>query len=376
MKITVTCPSGLEGVTKKEIYSLLGIEAPFISGAATFAGGVEEVQKCNLFLRTASRVYFNLGGFKCSSFDDLFDGLNGIDFENYITADGKIFISATLVESKLNAMSATCSVAKKAIYTRLGAHYKKSLTESGARYKIHLSLHRDYLTVLLDTSGEGLHKRGYRPIISSAPVKENVAAALISLTVYKDEKPLIDPFCGSGTFLIEAAMRALKIPPGLNRDFDFLHFKKFDNSGFFELKKQAEEGILRDKKLNITGYDIDPAQISIAKKSAKAAGVSDYIDFESKDMRELKRTGEYGVIITNPPYGERLLTRAEIETLYRDFGKLYSDGFKDYSLYALTNVSDFERLIRKKAQKKRKIYNGKLECAFYSVFGEKPEQKE
>ena len=372
MKITVTCPSGLEGITKKEIYSLLGVDAPFYNGAATFTGGIEEVQKCNLFLRTASRVYFNLGGFKCSSFDDLFDGLNGIDFENYIAADGKLFITAALVESKLTALSATCSVAKKAIYTRLSTYYKKNLTESGERYKIHLSIHRDYATVLLDTSGEGLHKRGYRPITSSAPIKENVAAALINLTVYKDEKPLIDPFCGSGTFLIEAAQRALKIPPGLNRDFDFLHFKKFDNSGFFELKKQAEANILKDKKLNVTGYDIDPVQISVAKKSAQKAGVLDHINFVCRDMREAERTGDLGVIITNPPYGERLLSRAEIETLYRDFGKIYSQKFEDYSLYALTNVSDFERLIKKKAQKKRKIYNGKLECAFYSVFGTKP----
>lgn len=372
MKITITCPSGLEGVTKRELYSLLGVDAPFFNGAATFLGGVEEVQKCNLFLRTASRVYFNLGGFKCSSFDDLYDGLNAIDFENYISDCGKIYITAALVESKLTALSATCSVAKKAIYTRLSKYYKKSLTESGERYKIHLSLHRDYLTVLLDTSGDGLHKRGYRPITSSAPIKENVAAALLSLTVFKDDKPLIDPFCGSGTFLIEAAMRALRIPPGINRDFDFLHFKKFDNSGFIDLKKQAKEGIIRDKKLNITGCDIDPHQISIAKSSAKSAGVLEYVNFVCQDVRDMQRTGDYGVIITNPPYGERLLSRGEIETLYRDFGKIYNSNFSDYSLYSLTNVSDFERLVKKKAQKRRKIYNGKLECTFFSIFGEKP----
>ena len=371
MKITVTTPAGLEGVTKRELYNLFKIDAPAKIGSVTFDGDITLVAKCNLFLRTASRVYITLGEFKADSFDALFDGVYNIPFEDYIAFDGKILINATLVESKLTANSATCAIVKKAICKRLEKTSGKILTESAERYKINVSIHRNYATVMLDTSGDGLHKRGYRLLVGDAPLKENVASSLIDLSVWNASRPLADVFCGSGTIPIEACMKALNIPSGLNRDFDFLHYKTFDTSFYKALKEEAESKIEWDKEVRIQGFDIEESQIKLARAHAERAGVAKYIHFQRADMRDFSSRFSHGVIITNPPYGERLLTRNEIVKLYRDFGKVYS-SLNDWSLYALTSVTDFERLVGKKANKKRKVYNGKLECTYYTILGKAP----
>ena len=373
MKISVSAPSGLEGVTKRELYNLLKVDAPANNGSLTFDGDIVSVAKCNLFLRTASRVYIVLGSFKAPDFDSLFDGVYNIPVEDYIAYDGKILINATLVESKLTANSATCSIVKKAICKRLQEKSGKNLPETCERYKISVSIHRDYATVYLDTSGEGLHKRGYRTSVGDAPLKENVASALIDLSVWNADRPFVDLFCGSGTLPIEACLKALNEPPGLNRDFDFLHFKNFNTSFFNEMKETAKSQIKHDINLRISGFDIEESQIKLARIHAEKAGVSKYIHLQRADMREFSSRFSHGVIITNPPYGERLLTRNEIVKLYRDFGKVYS-SLDNWSCYALTSVTDFERLFNKKADKKRKIYNGKLECTYFSVLGAPPKK--
>ena len=372
MKISVSAPSGLEGVTKREIYKLTGEELSSINGRLETLGDIQKVALFNLHLRTASRVFIVIGSFKAKTFDELFDGIYNLDFENYLHENGKIDVFGSCIESKLMSVSASASIIKKAICKRLIDKYNKTLDESGERYKIEFIIRRDYVTISLDTSGESLNKRGYRKeLIGDAPLKENIAAALIMLSVWNKSRPLVDLFCGSGTIPIESALIAKNIAPGLYRDFDFLHFKKFNTSFFEDMKNSAKEQIINDSDIKIHGFDIEESQIRLARKHAEKAGVLDVIHFQRQDMRDFSTKLKYGVIITNPPYGERLLNRKEIVSLYRDFSKVFQK-LNTWSLYTLTSVSDFENLLLKKADKKRKIYNGKLQCCYYTMLGEKP----
>ncbi|MBR2377543.1 MAG: class I SAM-dependent RNA methyltransferase [Clostridia bacterium] len=374
MQITVSAPSGLEGVVKREIYKLTGLDSTAINGRVEVSGDLKTVALFNLHLRTASRVFIKLGSFKAQTFDELFDGVSLIDFENYIDKKGKIEVYGSSIESKLTSVQACASIIKKAICKRLISKYDTELTESGERYKIEFILRRDYCIISLDTSGESLNKRGYRKeLIGDAPLKENVAAALILLSVWNKSRPLADLFCGSGTIPIEGALIAKNIAPGLYRDFDFLRYKKFDLSFWEDMKKNAINSIDNETELKIYAFDIEESQIRLARKHAEKAGVLDAIHFQRADMREFSSRLKDGVIITNPPYGERLLDRKTIVSLYRDYGEVYSK-LNNWSAYTLTSVTDFERLFRKKANKKRKIYNGKLECNYFSVLGEKPEK--
>ena len=372
MQIAVSAPSGLEGVVKREIFKLTREDAPALNGRIVVEGDIEKVALFNLHLRSASRVFIKLGAFKAQSFDELFDGTIGIDFENYVDKNGKIEVYGSSIESKLTSVQASASIIKKAICKRLISHYKCELNESAERYKIEFIIRRDFVIISLDTSGESLNKRGYRKeLIGDAPLKENVAAALIMLSVWNKSRPLADLFCGSGTIPIEAAMIAKNIAPGLYRDFDFLQYKKFDLSFYDKLKQDAYNAINNDLDVKIYAFDIEESQIRLARKHAEKAGVLDLIHFQRADMRDFSSKLTNGVIITNPPYGERLLNRKEIVNLYRDYGKVYA-SLIDWSAYTLTSVSDFERLFLKKADKKRRIYNGKLDCTYYQVLAKKP----
>lgn len=373
MKLCVTSASGIEAVTKRELNKILGIEdLAALNGRISFDGGVEEIAKCNLLLRTGNRVEIILGGFKAETFDDLFEGIKEIPFEDYISVDGKILVSAKSVQSKLFAYSAIQSISKKAICERLCQKYGlNGLEETGARYKVEVALLKDYVTVTLDTSGDGLHRRGYRGLVGDAPLKETLAAALIMLSVWNKSRPLADLFCGSGTIPIEACMIALNIPCGRNRSFDFLSWKGFDCGEFARIREDAESKILWNEEVRISGFDIDEKQISLARKHAKIAGVDGYIHFQRGDMRDFSSRFSHGIIISNPPYGERLSDRNAIEKLYRDYGKVVA-SLDEWCAYTLTSVDDFERLFGKKADKKRKIYNGKIECNFYSHLASPP----
>ncbi len=372
MQISVSAPSGLEGVLKREIYKLVGEDAPALNGRLTIEGDIERVALFNLHLRTASRVFIKLGEFKAQTFDELFDGVSKIDFENYIDKNGKIEVYGSAIESKLNSVQASASIIKKAICNRLINHYKCELTENAERYKIEFIIRRDFVTISLDTSGESLNKRGYRKeLIGDAPLKENVAAALILLSVWNKTRPLADLFCGSGTIPIEAGLIAKNIAPGLYRDFDFVYYKKFDTSFFDKMKEEAKAQIAKDCAVKIFGFDIEESQIKLSRIHAEKAGVGDIIHFQRADMKDFSSKLKNGVIISNPPYGERLLDRKAIVSLYREFGNVYKK-LNNWSCYTLTSVTDFERLFLKKANKKRKIYNGKLECTYYQILGEKP----
>lgn len=376
MEICVTSASGIEAVTKRELYKIIGKEdLSAINGRIKFEGDESDVAKCNLNLRTGNRVEIVLGGFKAETFDDLFDGVKSIPFEEYIDRDGKIIVSAKSVQSKLFAYSAIQSVSKKAICERLCKKYGvNELNESGARYKIEVAALKDYVTVTLDTSGDGLHRRGYRGLVGEAPLKETLAAALVELSVWNKTRPFADLFCGTGTIPIEACMIALNIPAGLNRSFDFQNWKRFDKKIFDRAAEEAKANIVTDADLRISGFDIDDKQLKLARKHAELAGVDKYIHFQRADMRDFSSRFSHGVIISNPPYGERLSDRKEVEKLYRDYGKKVA-SLDDWCAYTLTPVDDFERLFGKKADKKRKIYNGKIECCYYSHLAPPPKKQ-
>lgn len=371
MKITISAPSGLESVVKREIYNLIGKDAVAINGRLTVDGDVKTVAKLNLNMRTAGRVYILLGEFKSPDFDSLFDGIYNLPLEEYFTEKAKISVSSTLIESKLNSQQAVASVVKKAICRRLEDKLGKKVLETGFNHKVEVIIRRDYLSLYLNASGESLHKRGYRDFKSEAPIKENVAASIINLSVWNKDKVLLDPFVGSGTIAIEAAMIAKNIAPGINRDFDFLHFEKFDVSFYSEMLNEAKSNIKSISEIKIFGYDIDESQLKTAIRHAKRAGVSDAVSFKLADMRTFTSDKSYGVIITNPPYGERLMSRGEIVKLYRDYGVMFK-SLDNWSSYTITPVTDFERLFGKRADKKRKMYNGGLECTLFSVLGAKP----
>lgn len=376
MEICVTSASGIEAVTKRELYKIIGKEdLSAINGRIKFDGDESDVAKCNLNLRTGNRVEIVLGGFKAETFDDLFEGIKAIPFEEYICRDGKIIVNAKSVKSKLFAYSAIQSVSKKAICERLCKKFGvNELGESGARYKIEVAALKDYVTVTLDTSGDGLHRRGYRGLVGEAPLKETLAAALVELSVWNKSRPLADLFCGTGTIPIEACMIALNIPAGLNRGFDFQNWKCFDKKIFDRVAEEAKANIVTDADLRIGGFDIDDKQLKLARKHAELAGVDKYIHFQRADMRDFSSRFSHGVIISNPPYGERLSDRKEVEKLYRDYGKKVA-SLDDWCAYTLTPVDDFERLFGKKADKKRKIYNGKIECCYYSHLAPPPKKQ-
>jgi len=368
MKIIITSASGVEAVTKRELINLGYNPSAFINGRTTVEGDFKDVALLNVLLYTAGRVEIELGVVKASSFDELYNNLVELEYEKFLDKNAKIIVNAKSVMSKLFALSSIQSISKKAICTRLSKIYG-SLSESGAEYKIEVNLFKDVATISLNTSGDGLHKRGYRTLVGEAPLKETLASALVMLSVWNKDRPLADLFCGSGTILIEAVRIALKIP-NTKRDFDFLHWNCFDMQIFEDVKTEAESNILTDTNLKVYGYDIDIEQIKLAKFHAKKAGVSAYIEFINKDMREFTSNKTRGVIISNPPYGERLCTRKQIISIYRAFGKVFS-SLNDWSCFAITSVTDFENLFGKKC-KKRKLYNGKLEVTYFSYLAPKP----
>jgi len=366
MKISVACASGIEAVTKRELFKLGVADAPAINGRITFDGDYMTVARLNMFLSTASRVYIILGEFKARSFDQLFDGVENIPFENYISRRGKLMIDVKLNESNIHAVSAARAIVKKAIAKRLTAIYHTDeLEESAERYRLEVSILRDNAVIALDTTGDGLHKRGYRVLVGEAQLKENVASALIDLSVWNKDRPFADLFCGTGTIAIEAALKAKGIAPGMMRKFDFLDYEKFDLDLWDEVRAEAADRIDYDCKTPVFASDIDENQLKLCKEHAKRAGVDDIIRISLADMRDFVSPLKRGVIISNPPYGERLSDRSGIEKLYKDLGRV-AENNPDWCFYTLTDVTDFENLFGRTADKKRKIYNGRIQCFYYT----------
>lgn len=375
--LLVPCHFGLEAVLKREIYDL-GYEITKVEdGRVTFEGDEEAVCRANIFLRTAERVMIQVGRFKATTFEELFQGIRNLPWEEYIPEDGKFWVKkASSINSKLFSPSDIQSIAKKAMVERMKQKYHKEwFKEDGASYPVRIFLLKDEVTVALDTSGDSLHKRGYRTMTSKAPLTETLAASLIMLTPWRKDRILVDPFCGSGTFPIEAAMIAANIAPGMNRDFTAEEWTNLiDRKLWYECVKEAEDMIDTTVKVDIQGYDIDGDVIKAARENAKRAGVEHMIHLQQRAVADLSHPKKYGFIITNPPYGERLEDKADLPDLYTQIGQAYQ-RLDSWSMFLITSYTDTEKYIGRKADKNRKIYNGMLKTYFYQFLGPKPPKK-
>ena len=377
MEWIAPCHFGLESVLKREI-TALGYEITQVEdGRVTFSGGIEAACRGNLFLRTAERILLKVGSFCARTYEELFEGTRKIPWEEYIPEDGRFWVAkAASVKSRLFSPSDIQSIMKKAMVERMKEHYHKNwFPEDGSEYPVRVFIKKDVVTVGIDTTGESLHKRGYRPQSGKAPISETLAAALILLTPWKRDRILVDPFCGSGTFVIEAAMMAADIAPGMNREFTAENWGNLiPKKHWYEASTEAQDRIRQDVTADIQGYDIDAEVIRTARKNAVNAGVDHLIHFQQRAVRDLRHPKPYGFIITNPPYGERLEEKETLPQIYQDFGESFR-GLKDWSAYMITSYEDTERWFGRKADKNRKIYNGMIKTYFYQFMGPKPPRR-
>lgn len=368
------CHFGLEAVLKREIMDL-GLEIVEVEdGRVTFAGDRQALCRANIFLRSAQRVLIKIGNFHAETFEELFQGTKALPWEAYIPKDGKFWVAkAASVKSKLFSPSDIQSIMKKAMVERMkGVYHTDWFSETGADYPVRVFIKKDEVTVGLDTSGESLHKRGYRKLTAKAPIAENLAAALLLLTPWKKDRILVDPFCGSGTIPIEAAMMAAGIAPGKTRSFTAQAWEHVVPARLWQ--QTREEALARenlDIETQIQGYDVDDEMVSIARANAKLAGVEHLVHFQRRDVDRLSHAKKYGFILTNPPYGERLEDKENLFALYRTLGERYR-ALDSWSMYVITSYEQAQEAIGKKADKNRKLYNGMIKTYFYQYMGPKP----
>ena len=377
MELIAPCHFGLEAVLKREILDL-GYEISEVEdGRVTFYGDADAICRANIFLRTAERILLKVGSFRAVTFEELFDKTKELPWEDYIPQNGKFWVAkAASVKSKLFSTSDIQSIMKKAMVRRMQERYcVEWFPENGASYPVRVFLMKDIVTVGIDTTGISLHKRGYREVSGKAPITETLAAALIMLTPWRKDRILVDPFCGSGTFPIEAAMMAANIAPGMNRSF---LSEKWDNliakKNWYDVIDEANDMICDDVEVDIQGYDVDSSVIKIARRNAREAGVDHLIHFQERDVKDLNHPKKYGFIITNPPYGERLEDKKNLPDLYRAFGESFK-RLDSWSAYMITSYDDAERYFGRKADKNRKIYNGMLKTYYYQFLGPKPPKR-
>lgn len=376
-ELIAPCHFGLEAVLKREIQNLGYEISETDDGRVTFLADEEGICRANIFLRTAERVLLKVGEFQAVTFDELFEKTRQIPWEDYIPADGKFWVTkAASVKSRLFSPSDIQSIMKKAMVRRLQEHYHQEwFPEEGAAYPLRVFLKKDIVTVAIDTTGISLHKRGYREVSGKAPITETLAAALIMLTPWRGGRIFVDPFCGSGTFPIEAAMMAADMAPGMNRSFVSENWSNLiPKNLWYHAVDEASSRIKQKIETDIQGYDLDGSVIKVARRNAREAGVDHLIHFQERDVRELRHPKKYGFIITNPPYGERLEEKAVLPALYKAFGESFQK-LDSWSAYMITSYEDAERYFGRKAQKNRKIYNGMLKTYFYQFPGPKPPGK-
>lgn len=384
-ELIAPCHFGLEACTKREILAL-GYEISEVSdGRVGFYGDAEAICRSNIFLRTAERVLLKAGDFEARTWDELFEGVKALPWERYIPQNGRFWVAkASSVKSKLFSPKDFQTIVQKAIVSRLQAVYGmegRRLPMDGADYALRVFAMKDRITVGIDTSGESLHRRGYRKLTAKAPITETLAAALLMLTPWQEDRILVDPFCGSGTFCIEAAMMAAKIAPGLRRSFAAAQWKEmisretwhkaYDEA--YDLAESADLSAL-SLKTDIQGYDLDGEIVAAARENARAAGVDTLIHFQQRPVSELHHPKKYGFLVTNPPYGERISEKEELPELYRTLGERFR-ALSDWSMYLITAYEDAEKYIGGKADKNRKIYNGMMKTYFYSYLGKKPPKR-
>ncbi|CCW39246.1 THUMP domain-containing class I SAM-dependent RNA methyltransferase [Streptococcus agalactiae] len=373
-KLIATAAAGLEAIVGREIRNL-GIDCQVENGRVRFHGGIKTIIETNLWLRSADRIKIIVGEFPARTFEELFQGVYGLDWENYLPLGAKFPIAkAKCVKSKLHNEPSVQAISKKAVAKKLQKVFHRPegvpLQENGAEFKIEVSILKDKATVMIDTTGSSLFKRGYRAEKGGAPIKENMAAAIIQLSNWFPDKPLIDPTCGSGTFCIEAAMIGMNIAPGFNRDFAFEAWPWVDQSQVQKVRDEAESKANYDIDLDISGFDLDGRMVEIARKNAEEAGLGDVIKLKQMRLQDLKTDKINGVIISNPPYGERLLDDKAVDILYNEMGQTFAP-LKTWSKFILTSDEGFEKKYGSQADKKRKLYNGTLKVDLYQYYGER-----
>ena len=378
IELIAPCHFGLESVLKREILDL-GYEISKVEdGRVTFFGDAEAICRANIFLRTAERILLKVGEFRAVTFEELFEKTKALAWEAYVPANGKFWVTkAASVKSKLFSPSDIQSIMKKAMVERLKKVYHQEwFPEDGASYPVRVFLMKDVVTIGIDTSGVSLHKRGYRQLSSKAPITETLAAALIMLTPWRRDRILVDPFCGSGTFPIEAAMMAANIAPGMNRSFTAEQWTNLiPRKLWYESVEEASDLMEDQIEVDIQGYDIDGDVVKAARQNAADAGVDHLIHFQQRPVSQLRHPKKYGFIITNPPYGERLEERETLPELYRTFGESFR-RLEDWSAYMITSYDEAERYFGRKADKNRKIYNGMIKTYFYQFMGPKPPRRQ
>ena len=366
-KMCVPCLLGLEGPIADELKRLNISDVRSENGRVYFTGGDNELARANICLRIGERVLIEAGSFEARSFDELFEGTKALPWESMIPADGAFPVKGYSLNSRLFSVSDCQKIIKKAVVERLKSTYHMDwFPETGALYQIQFSIMKDRVSLCIDTSGDGLHKRGYRPAHNAAPLKETMAAAMVTLSRYRGRDEFCDPFCGSGTIPIEAALIAKNRAPGLDRGFTAQSWKSIPRR-VWEDERDAARAREYHGDYRIVGSDVDPKAVAIAQENAQRAGVDDVVRFEVADAMTFDRQTERGVIVTNPPYGERIMEKQEAETLYRGFGQALS-RCPNWQLYLLSSHTEFERCFGRPADKKRKLYNGMIKCDLYMYF--------
>ena len=370
--LIATSAMGLEALVAKEVREL-GYECQVDNGRILFQGDEKAIAKSNLWLRTADRVRLKIGEFKATTFDELFEKTKALPWEKFLPENAEFPVSGKSVKSKLFSVSDCQSIVKKAIVERMKKHYKKEgwFEENGPLFKIEVALHKDIALLTIDTSGSGLHKRGYRVAQGEAPIKETLAAALVMLTNWTPDRPFVDPFCGSGTIPIEAALMGQNIAPGFNREFVSENWPWIPSSVWDEVRLEAEDLANYDQPLDITGSDIDHRLVKIAQENAFEAGLGDLISFKQMRVQDFTTTKQYGVIVGNPPYGERLGEKGAVQKMYHEMGQAFAD-LETWSVYILTSDEEFETHYGKKTTKKRKLFNGFIKTDYYQYWGKRP----
>lgn len=375
MDIIVTTAFGTEGVTARELRNLGYEDLTVDNGKIVFQGTPEDVARVNMWLRTAARVLIRVGEFEAKTFEELFEGVKALPWEDWIPENGRFPVNGKSVQSTLFSISDCQAITKKAIVEKLKQKYHREIfDETGVEYKIEVALLKDIATLTIDTSGLGLHKRGYRDIVGESPLKETMAATLILLGYWKKGRIFVDPLCGSGTLPIEAAMIAKNIAPGLNRQFAAEKWNNFDPAVWKKVREEAISLIDEDVPLTIFGSDINPKAVELANFHAEKAGVDDCVSFKRMNVADFVSKDEYGFIVTNPPYGERLGEEREVIRLYKSMAETFAK-LPSWSYGILTSYENFEKVFGKRADKKRKLFNGQLLCHYYQYNGPKPPKK-
>ncbi|HHW48542.1 MAG TPA: class I SAM-dependent RNA methyltransferase [Clostridiaceae bacterium] len=375
IQLIATSAFGIESVVSREL-KWLGYDDQFVeNGRVTFAGDEEAICRTNLWLRSADRVLVKMGEFKALSFEELFEQTKALPWDEWIPENAEFPVEGKSIDSKLFSVPDCQAIVKKAVVEKLKQKYRKEwFEETGPRYRIEVSLLKDMATLTLDTSGAGLHKRGYRKLVGNAPLKETLACAMLLISRWKYDRVLIDPFCGTGTIPIEAALIGLNIAPGLKREFDAEKWQVIPGRLWVKAREEAMDLIRKDQELRIHGSDISEEAMSLARYHAKQAGVESYIHLQRMPVTDISSRYKYGFIICNPPYGERIGEMKEVEKLYRQMGTIFSK-FDTWSYYVLTSHPEFEKLFGRKADKRRKLYNGRIMCYYYQFFGPPPPRK-